>query len=75
MSIVALFNRGHPVFWEFMPLKGTRNCRNYVTNACQNHCPMVLLVQIFQKSQVNQEPEGGEKGGGKGAEEAEEGRT
>jgi hypothetical protein len=33
--------------------------KNYVTNACQNLG--ILLVQIYQKSRVNQEPKGGEQ--------------
>ena len=45
-----------------MPLEGTTNWRSYVTNACQTCCPVVLLVQFYQKSQVNEEPEGGEEG-------------
>ena len=56
-----------------MPLEGTRNWRSYVTNAYQTRCPVVLLVQAFQKTQVNQEGEGGEEGGGECGEEAEEG--
>ena len=52
-----------------MPLEGTRNWKNYVTNACQTRCPVVLLVQVFQKTQVNQEAEGGEEGEGEGGEE------
>jgi hypothetical protein len=69
---MTLFDRSHLVFWELVPFKGTINWRNYVKNACQNGCLVVLLVQVYQKSQVNQEPEDGEKGGGEGAEEAEE---
>jgi hypothetical protein len=80
MSIMALFNRSHPVFWEFMPLEGTRNWRNYVRNACQSRCLVVLFVQVYDNSQVNQTPkggeecgsEGGEEGGGDGVEEGEE---
>jgi hypothetical protein len=53
LSIMALFNRSHPMFWELMPLEGTINWRNYVRNACQCRCLVVLSVQVYDKYQVN----------------------
>jgi hypothetical protein len=73
LSVMALFNRSEPVFWELMQLEGTENWRCYVRSACTIGASLVLLVQFDLKVQLNEEAEGEGQSSHHGGEEEEGG--
>jgi hypothetical protein len=58
LSLMILFNRSEPMFWELMQLEGTENWRRYVRSACTIGASVVLLVQFVPNVQLNEEAEG-----------------
>jgi hypothetical protein len=58
LSVMALFNRREPKFWELMHLEGTENWRRYARSACTIGASVVLLVQFVPNVQPNEEAEG-----------------
>jgi hypothetical protein len=66
LSVMSLFNGSKPVCWELMPIEGTANWKCYVRRACQTGGPVVLLVQLLPKPQMNREVEDGDGDEGEG---------
>jgi hypothetical protein len=60
LSVMVVFNRSQPVFWELRHLEGTENWRCYVRSACTIGAPAVLLVQFLPN--VGQSSHHGERG-------------
>jgi hypothetical protein len=48
--VMALINRSESLYWELMPLQGTRHWRSYIKTACEIGLPVMLFIQVVHKA-------------------------
>jgi hypothetical protein len=50
LSIMVLINMSESLYWEVMPLQGTKHWRGYIKTACEIGLPVMLFIQVVHKA-------------------------